>query len=651
MTKYNLDKEKLNDENNLQQLIFSMIDMHKNFAFKAGAGVGKTYALIESIKYILNKYYRRFVNTGEKIRVITFTNAATNEIINRIGENNNIVCSTIHEFAWEIISNYPKELLSIHLEEIKDELHKKEEKISYSLFINYLMTHSNEEIEDFQNKEGFYELSGAQNIRDFFGFVDGDANKFYDAIKAYVSKKKLSNTKDKITKYLGEVNGKIKSEFLIKYDVNSNIKNLNKMRIDHELCLKYFRKLFKKYDLLKKIISYKYPFLLIDEYQDTDESIILSVSDMIKDPDCDIIIGFFGDEIQNIYSKYNNDNVNKLIEDNLIECIYKKYNRRCSNQVINVGNKINRLYPQESIYTNHDDGEIKVINSSNKSIEDVLSNLKNYGRIDCLILKNQTIAEKIGISGLYQFYKNTKEYSGYNYDNLNTELLHHDVEKLGETQSLIFSIIKLYMNVNDENCYLSDIFDNNYNLKKRESFDIISKIKKIKEFLNEKTTFEEFLEMIFTILDINNNPARSIKKRIFGIEYNLEDIKQLFANKISPKNDLSIYDIKIEEFFKWYQYIIQNKKTDIQYHTYHNTKGLEYENVAIVIEDKFREKGDVLNFLKNLINAIETGNYNLVNENQTFRNLFYVAVTRSQKNLFIINNGSLSDNDLITIFS
>ena len=650
MTKYILDEEKLNDEKSLQQQIFSLIDMHKSFAFKAGAGVGKTYGLIESIKYILNNYYRRFVNTGEKIRVITFTNAATNEIINRIGENNNIVCSTIHEFAWEIISNYPKELLYIHLEEIKEEVSKKEGKISYSLFNEYLENHSSEEIEDLQNKEGFYELNSAQNIREFFGFTGGDAKLFYEAIKAYISMGKLNNTKDKIEKYLSEVNGKIKTEFLIKYDVNSNIKNLNKMRIDHELCLKYFRKLFIKYGLLKKIISYKYPFLLIDEYQDTDESIILSVSDMIKDPNCNIIIGFFGDEIQNIYSKYN-DNVNKLIENNLIKCIYKKYNRRCSNQVINVGNKINKLYPQESIYTNHDDGEIKVINSLNKSIEDVLSSLKNYGRIDCLILKNQTIAEKIEISNLYNFYKGTKEYSGHNYDKLNTELLHHDIEKLGETQSLIFSIIKLYMNVNDENCYLSDIFDNNYNLRKNESYDIILKLKNIKEYLNEKTTFGGFLEIIFSVLDINNNPAKSIKKRNFGIEYSYEEIKQLFDNKISSKKGLSIYDIKIEEFFKWYQYIIQNQKDDIQYHTYHNTKGLEYENVAIVIEDNFRKKDDVLSFLKELINAIKNNNYNLVNENQTFRNLFYVAVTRSKKNLFIINNSSLSDNDLITIFS
>lgn len=649
MSKYNLDAEKLNDEKNLQQKIFSMIDMHKSFAFKAGAGVGKTYALIESIKYILNKYYRRFVNTGEKVRVITFTNTATNEIINRIGENNNIVCSTIHKFAWEIISNYPKELLSIHLEEIEEEISKKEVKISYPLFSEYLKTHSSEEIKDFQEKEGFYELKGAQNIKNFFGFTGGNATKFYDAIKAYISKKNLNNTKEKIEKYLSEVNGRIKSEFLVKYDVNSNVKNLNKMRIDHELCLKYYRKLFNKYNLLKKIISYKYPFLLIDEYQDTDELIITSVSDMIKDPNCDIVIGFYGDEIQNIYIKCS-DSVNKLIEDKSIECIYKKYNRRCSSQVINVGNKINKLYEQESIYTNHDDGEIRIINLLDKSIEAVLNNLKSYGKIDCLILKNETIAEKIGISNLYQFYKNTREYSGHNYDKLNTELLHHDIEKLGETQSLIFSIIKLYMYINDENCYLSEIFANNYNLRRNECFEIILKLKKIKESINEKTTFEEFLKMIFSILDISNNSTKSIKKRIFGIEYNLEDIKQLFSNKFTPE-DLSIYDIKVEEFFKWYQYITQNQKADIRYHTYHNTKGLEYENVAIVIEDKFRIEGDILEFLKNLINAIKNNNYNLVNENQTLRNLFYVAVTRSKKNLFIINNSSLSDNELITIFS
>lgn len=653
MIKYKLDEVKLEDEKNIQKLIFSMIDQSKSFVFKAGAGVGKTYALIESIKYILNKNYQRFDNTGEKIRVITFTNAATNEIIDRIGQNNNIICSTIHEFAWEIISNFPKELLTIHLEEIEEEISKKEDKISDVSFAKFREIHNDDEILNYQNVPGFYDLKGAQNIRNFFNINVGNANNFYDAIKAFIAKKKLENTKLDIQNYLENIHGKIKNEFLIKYDVNSNVKNLNKMRIDHELCLKYFRKLFKKYELLKKVISFKYPFLLIDEYQDTDNSIILSVSEMINDQKCNIVVGFYGDEIQNIYSN-RDDTINEMIKENKIECIYKKYNRRCSLQVINIGNKINNQYQQESIYTNHDDGEIKIINATEKTIDDVLVQLDNYGKIDCLILKNKTIAKEIGISEIYQFYKNTKEYSGINYTNLNTELLHHDIEKLGETQSIIFSIIQLYMNVNNGRCYLDNIFDNNYNLKKKESFEILKKLKNIKNNINNQTTFGEFLKSIFTILNTNENSAKSIKKHILGIEYNYEDIKQLFANKLSSKNEidtLSIYDIKLEEFFKWYDYIIQNQNANVQYHTYHNTKGLEYENVAIVIENSFKEKNDVLNFLKNLISAIKTGDYSYVNTNQDFRNLFYVAVTRSIKNLFIINMSSLSDDDLSIIFS
>ena len=49
---------------------------------------------------------------------------------------------------------------------------------------------------------------------------------------------------------------------------------------------------------------------------------------------------------------------------------------------------------------------------------------------------------------------------------------------------------------------------------------------------------------------------------------------------------------------------------------------------------------------------LETGNYEIFDsEYHSMRNLFYVAVTRSIKNLFILNMTSISNEDLETIFS
>lgn len=80
------------------------------------------------------------------------------------------------------------------------------------------------------------------------------------------------------------------------------------------------------------------------------------------------------------------------------------------------------------------------------------------------MLKNSTIAEKIGISNIYSFYKKTNEYASLNHDKLNAELLHHDVEKLGVTQHIILNTLSIYYNCLNQNCFLNDLFDSNYNI-------------------------------------------------------------------------------------------------------------------------------------------------------------------------------------------
>lgn len=47
-------EQNLAKEREVQEKIFAAINEYRSFRFNAGAGAGKTYALIESIKYILN---------------------------------------------------------------------------------------------------------------------------------------------------------------------------------------------------------------------------------------------------------------------------------------------------------------------------------------------------------------------------------------------------------------------------------------------------------------------------------------------------------------------------------------------------------------------------------------------------------------------
>lgn len=87
------------------------IDMKHSFRLEAGAGAGKTYSLIESLKYIIKN---KSAELGDKrIACITYTNIAKDEILNRTDNNPLIYADTIHAFCWELIQPFQEKLRNI----------------------------------------------------------------------------------------------------------------------------------------------------------------------------------------------------------------------------------------------------------------------------------------------------------------------------------------------------------------------------------------------------------------------------------------------------------------------------------------------------------------------------------------------------------
>ena len=93
-----------------------------NFVLNGGAGSGKTYTLIETLKHIHQ------VEPLASVACITFTNVAVDEIKERVPTDGKLVVSTIHDFLWSQISNFQinlKETL-VHL------LNQKQKYFQYS---------------------------------------------------------------------------------------------------------------------------------------------------------------------------------------------------------------------------------------------------------------------------------------------------------------------------------------------------------------------------------------------------------------------------------------------------------------------------------------------------------------------------------------
>jgi DNA helicase-2/ATP-dependent DNA helicase PcrA len=95
-------QERLNLEPEVQE-IFKSIDEGRNFLLSGGAGSGKTYSLVNLIRQAISE------NPTAKVACMTYTNAAVREIEERVNHKN-LNVSTIHDFLWDNIKHFQKEL-------------------------------------------------------------------------------------------------------------------------------------------------------------------------------------------------------------------------------------------------------------------------------------------------------------------------------------------------------------------------------------------------------------------------------------------------------------------------------------------------------------------------------------------------------------
>lgn len=82
----------------------------KSFFLFAGAGSGKTYSLVVLLNKIRDKWGQKFKIENRHVAVITYTNAATDEINSRLNYSPLFHVSTIHSFVWNVIQSYQSDI-------------------------------------------------------------------------------------------------------------------------------------------------------------------------------------------------------------------------------------------------------------------------------------------------------------------------------------------------------------------------------------------------------------------------------------------------------------------------------------------------------------------------------------------------------------
>ena len=682
------------EEQEIQESLYKLVKSHTSFRFNAGAGAGKTYALVEVLKFLLSNNLDTLNKRNQNVYCVTYTNVAVNEIKNRLGNSDTVIVSTIHEMLWRVIKQHQVELVECHLKKLRYELEGinnnligKSGNKSFEFYCN--LTSNNKEVfkKLIESTEKIFYKTKDANLRDVYkelqplNLEDEDLDSCLKNISNFKIVAKAIYKKNRYEECIKNIKEKNPNYTEVLYDNVFNSDRLDKMRFSHDTLLEYAKELIVGNDtlklvgndILKRIIIDKYPFVFIDEYQDTSTSVVeimAAIHQYAKSQNKHWVVGYFGDTAQNIYDDGIGINIINIHSD--LKDIDKKFNRRSHKQIVDIANNIrNDEIKQNLLDDKKNKGRFDVYNfkgTVDKAIE--VKEIERFtqfyiseflrgddgGKLDCLVLTNELVAKLNGFGGLYENYKgNLKIY----YKDQNQGILSHEVSKLNFIVRIIFNVINAYLMVKNEKNTYYDVFGENGKKLKFSSIklflnsmhkltpntlgDLINGLSKIYDCKENREPFEVYINNALgwklNSNDKHSNFSSMFKEQLIElIELNKKDDDITAIETVE-----NLFKISMLELELWAKYINREQDGDIRYHTYHGTKGEEYENVVVIMENSFgrMKKNKFKNFFELRGTSKEEREVKLrdMNDRKEFentQNLVYVACSRAIKNLAII---------------
>lgn len=560
----------------------------KNFFLFAGAGSGKTRSLIKALSFLNQEMGTKLSANAKQIAVITYTNAACDEISRRLQYKSIFAVSTIHSFLWELIKSYQTDIKDWVIKSTKADIAELEEKQ--------------------RNGRG-------------------------------------GKAADKRAKELKHKNDRLAKIATVKrFSYNPNGENVGYDSLNHSEVIKMGSEFIATEKTMQEILVAKYPILLIDESQDTKKELVDALFIVCEQHAGKFIVGMFGDTMQKIYLD-GKDNLANCIPSDWARP-EKVMNHRSATRIVTLANSIRKTVDKQQQRARSDaaEGTVRLFittSSANKEeIEHRVATIMAKEAMDpewendfgykSLILEHHMAASRFGFNNLYAPLNESGAFD--------TSLREGSISELSFLANIISPLRKAYRDGDD--FQVSRIVRKHSPLLDKKVFaekgdnqsDLIQHAEKAVESLMGLWKDDS----IPCCLDILKSVEKS---NLFKFNSRVADILSEFVEGENAKTTAlrKALSVSFDELERYSAYVSDNTR----FATHQGIKGLEFPRVMVIMDDA-EARGFLFSYEK-LFGATPKSDTDTKNEQEgkdtgimrTTR-LFYVACTRAQKSLAVL---------------
>lgn len=565
----------------------------QSFALIAGAGSGKTTSLIDALKEIRAQSGDSLRKNGQRIACVTYTKRAVDVIKSRLGFDELYHVSTLHSFLWGEIGRFHKD--------IGDALRSDR--------IPNLLTKAHEKDNGGNSKE-------ARKARE-------KVARFQIALTAVDSVREFKYTDAAYSDYENGI-------------------------LSHDDIIEVAGFLLQKHENLRKLLGVRYPYIFVDEAQDTFKCIVEGLNLTCGQDKNLPLVGYFGDPWQQIYEGRAGD----FSPPPDGRKITKTENFRCSMAVIDFLNAFRRDVQQEPAGSNksvkgsvqlclvqaeNPEGERKKYSQPQieRALQKMDQALEEWGwsqRNDVirLFLVRQMIARRLGFSTLNQLFtgqfasaRAQEDYETGDHYLLKPflQVIHPLITAYKESNS------RVVIDILRKNSPDFDVNGGNATRILKEMIDLSRQHIQELSGLWDSATIKQVLffcrdnGLIYVSDRLEEQLFRDAETEPYDDERDSENKGNWLADQF--------FSMKTAELGSYCNFMQKNTA----YSTQHGVKGEEYPNVLVVFDDT-EAAWNNYNFLKLL--APQTSGDPTEGQRERGRKLAYVCFSRAEENLRIL---------------